>query len=198
MKYVLATANPGKVEEMREILSDLKIEVVSRKELGIDIDVDETGTTFSENAKLKAEAICLVTGLPSIADDSGLIVDALGGEPGLYSSSYGGAELTSNERCEYLLDKMRSIKQRSAKFVSIIVCAFPDGAILEACGECEGSIAYEMHGTRGFGYDPVFIPKGLVKTMAQISAEEKNKLSHRGKALRNFTKLLKSYNEGID
>jgi len=195
-KFVLATANPGKVKEMQELLSGLDIKFITRDDLGIDIDIEETGTTFYENSLLKAEAICKLTGIPSIADDSGLIVDALNGEPGVYSSSYGGEALTSPERCEYLLNKMKNLEQRQAKFVCTIVCIYPDGRILSSVGECNGKITTKLDGTGGFGYDPVFLPDGYNKTMAQLSTDEKNKISHRGIALRNFAKLLKSNKAG--
>ena len=189
-KFVLATANPGKIREMREILSGLGIEVVSREEVGIDIDVEETGSTFWENAALKAEAICKASGLPSIADDSGLMVDSLGGVPGVYSSSYGGEHLRDDERCEYLLKNMENIEQRGAKFVCVIVCAFPDGSCLTAEGECRGSIVFSPRGANGFGYDPVFIADGMNKTMAELLPVEKKAVSHRGKALQNLVKQI--------
>jgi len=198
-KYVLATANPGKVKEMREILSGLGIEVVTRDDLGIVMDIEETGTTFFENAKLKATAICVASDMPSIADDSGLVVDALDGEPGVYSSSFGGEELSAEERCYYLLSKMeesKQLEQRRAKFVCTIICAFPNGDILSASGECKGTIMTELKGSGGFGYDPVFQPDGFIKSMAELTANEKNEISHRGKALSEFSKLLKSYKEG--
>ena len=195
MKYVLATANPGKVKEMSKILAELDIDIVTRDELCIDIDVEETGTTFLENAILKADAICAASGLPAIADDSGLIVSALGGEPGVYSSSYGGEELTSEERCKYLLSKMENMEQREAKFVCTIVCSYPDGKKLIANGECPGRITTELQGTEGFGYDPVFLPDEETKTMAELTPERKNSISHRGKALRNFSVMLKSSNK---
>jgi len=195
-KYILATANPGKIKEMRDILSKHDIEIVTREEMGICIDIEETGTTFLENSKIKAEAICNIAGIPAIADDSGLVVSALGDEPGVYSSSYGGAELTDRERCCYLLDQMEKLEQRKAKFVCTIVCVFPDGGSITATGECNGVIAPKLFGTGGFGYDPVFIPDGYSKTMAELSIDEKNKISHRGVALRNFSDLLKSKEAG--
>jgi XTP/dITP diphosphohydrolase len=198
MKYVLASANPGKVKEMRDILSDLEIDVVSRDELDITIDVEETGTTFYQNARLKAEAICLASGMPSIADDSGLIVESLNGEPGVYSSSYGGEGLSTYDHCMYLLDKMKNMEQRRAKFVCIIVCAYPDGIHLTVNGECHGKILTELRGTGGFGYDQVFLPDGYKKSMAELTPEEKNSISHRGAALREFSKLIKSYKTGTN
>jgi len=197
--YALATANPGKVKEMREILSGLGIEVLTRENLGINVEIEETGTTFIENATLKATAICEISEMPSIADDSGLIVEALDGKPGVYSSSFGGEELTAEARCIYLLkqmEKIKNIEQRRAKFVSTIVCAFRDGNTLSASGECSGIITKSLIGSGGFGYDPVFKPDGYNKTMAELSVDEKNKISHRGKALREFSKLLQSYTAG--
>ena len=199
MIFALATANPGKVKEMHDILSGLDFSILTRDDLGIKIDVEETGTTFLENAVIKAEAICDAAGMPAIADDSGLIVDALNGEPGVYSSSFGGEELSAEERCNYLLSKMKSFKnmeQRRAKFVCTIVCAFPDGDLLSATGECHGTITNELKGSSGFGYDPVFLPDGMDKTMAELTTDEKNAISHRGKALRKFSELLKSNKAG--
>jgi len=203
MKYVLATANPGKINEMQTILSGLGIEVVSRKDLNIDIEIEETGTTFFENASIKAKKICFYSGLPAIADDSGLIVDLLDGRPGVYSSSFGGEGLTSNERCLFLLEEINKVitpdknTQRSARFVCTIVCVFPDGNLLTAAGECRGIITPEPRGSSGFGYDPVFIPDGFNVTMAELTDIEKNKISHRGKALFNFVKLLTVHEVGI-
>jgi len=190
MKFVIATENPGKIKEMRTILKESGLDIVTRDELGITVKIEETGTTFSENAELKAKMICCLSAMPAIADDSGLTVDALNGEPGVYSSSYGGEELDYHERCLFLLKNMEKEEQRQAKFVCTIVCVFPDGDMITATGECLGSIAAEISGTGGFGYDPVFIPEGHDITMAQLSSEEKNKLSHRGKALKEFIDLL--------
>jgi len=191
MKFVLATSNPGKIREMREILSESKIEIVTREELGIELKVDETGSTFLENALLKAVAICEASGMPAVSDDSGLMVEALNGEPGVYSSSFGGEDINDSDRCTYLLNVMKNVEQRSAKFVSNIVCAFPNGDTLTALGECHGKIAYTPQGSGGFGYDSVFIANGADKTMAQLSREDKNLVSHRGIALKNFALLLR-------
>jgi len=189
--FVLATANPGKIREMRDILSEFGIDITTRDALGIDIDVEETGASFLENASLKAKAICKATGLPAIADDSGLCVEALGGAPGLYSSSFGGDNLDDKGRRDYLLEKMKDMEQRSAKFVTTIVCAFPGGDTLTATGECGGMIALSPAGSGGFGYDPVFIADGYNRTMAELTPGQKNEISHRGKALRAFAALLK-------
>ena len=191
MKFVLATANQGKIREMQEILSEFDIEIVTRKDLGIEIDVEETGTTLRENALIKAKAICALSGLPAIADDSGLFVEALNGGPGVYSSTYGGEELDALQRCSYLLIKMQNAEQRSAKFVCTIVCAFPDGTALTAEGECTGEIITKPRGSSGFGYDPVFLVNGSNRTMAELTPEDKNRVSHRGKALRAFTRMLR-------
>ncbi|MCL2079369.1 MAG: RdgB/HAM1 family non-canonical purine NTP pyrophosphatase [Oscillospiraceae bacterium] len=193
MTYVLATSNPGKIAEMRDILAKLGISVISRGELGITIDILETGDTFFENAALKARAICKVSGMPAIADDSGLVVHALRGEPGLHTATYGGESLTSEQRCIYLLSKMEKAEHRAAKFVCTIVCAFPSGEIITATGECGGKISTAPRGNNGFGYDPVFIPDKMTKTMAELSHEEKNSISHRGIALREFYLALETY-----
>ncbi|MCL2365656.1 MAG: XTP/dITP diphosphatase [Oscillospiraceae bacterium] len=190
MTFVLATANPGKVIEMKEILSGLDFDVVTRADMGIEIEVEETGQTFFDNAMLKARAISQATGLPAIADDSGLMVCALNDEPGVYSSTYGGAELTDTERCAYLLEHMKDQKQKSAKFVCTIVCFFPDDTYISCEGTCSGEIIAAPRGENGFGYDPVFLVSDTDKTMAELSSDEKNKISHRGEALRKFALLL--------
>ena len=189
-KFVLATANPGKIREMRGILYGLGIEVLSRADAGISFDIEETGSTFMENALLKAEAVCKASGMPAIADDSGLMVEALGGAPGVYSSTYGGERFDDAERYAYLLEKMESTEQRGAKFVCTIVCVFPDGSNITAQGECCGEIALSPRGANGFGYDPVFLVEGTGMTMAELPPDEKNALSHRGKALREFAKQI--------
>ena len=193
MRFVLATNNPDKLREMREILTELGIDVVSMGDVGIDIDVEETGSTFLENAKLKAEAVCRASGLPSIADDSGLMVDALGGEPGVYSKRYGGGGLDGAGLCAFLLINMDGMEQRSAKFVSSIVCTFPDGRFLAAEGECSGEITTTPRGAGGFGYDPVFLVPGTDKTMAELPPDEKNKISHRAKALQELKRVIENY-----
>ena len=189
---MIASANPGKAGEMRSILDGCGFEVVTREELGIDDDIAETGATFMENAVLKAKAVCEISGLPSIADDSGLIVDALGGEPGVDTSSYGGETLTDIERCEYLLRKMEYVEQRGARFVCIIACALPDGGLLTAEGECKGQIATSLRGGGGFGFDPIFLDPNSGKTLSELPPEEKNAISHRGKALRAFAERIRN------
>ena len=185
-KFVLASHNPNKLREMSEILGKMGVEVVSPASVGVDVDVEETGTTFEENSRLKAEAIMHLSGLPAIADDSGLCVDCLNGAPGVYSARYGGGELDDAGRCALLLENMKGQGPRTAKFVSVITCCFPEGQVITARGECPGTIAYAPMGESGFGYDPVFFVPGLKKTFAQLTAEEKNAISHRGRALEAF------------
>ena len=193
MKFVLATHNPGKLREMSDILSHLGVEVVSPADVGITVEVEETGTTFAENAMLKAKAICDASGLPAIADDSGLCVDALNGGPGVYSARYGGEGLDDRGRYTLLLNSMRGQTTRAAHFACAIACAFPDGKTLTAEGRCDGAIAFAPMGEGGFGYDPVFLVPEKGKTFGQLTAEEKSAISHRGKALRDFSAKLETY-----
>ena len=193
MRFVLATHNPGKLREMGEILKDFGIEVVSPRDLGITVDVEETGTTFAENAMLKAKAICKAAGLPAIADDSGLCVDALGGAPGVYSARYGGEGLDDKGRYMLLLSSLRGAPTRAAHFACAVACAFPNGDTLTAEGRCDGSIAYAPLGEGGFGYDPVFLLPGTGKTFGQLTQEEKSAVSHRGRALKDFAGKLEAY-----
>ena len=193
MKMVLASKNPKKMKEMNEILSGMGVEVCLQSDVGIDIDVEETGTTFEENSLLKARAVMEASGLPAIADDSGLCVDALNGAPGVYSARYGGEGLDDTGRYRLLLANMPRGAARTAKFVSVITCCFPGGEVLTARGECPGTIAFAPMGEGGFGYDPVFFLPKLKKTFAQLSAEEKNAISHRGRALEAFQAKLEAY-----
>ena len=192
-KFVLATHNPGKLAEMKEILSGLGVEVLSPAEAGVEVDVEETGTTFAENAMLKAKAICAAAGLPAIADDSGLCVDALNGGPGVYSARYGGEGLDDRKRCLLLLRNLRGQGTRAAHFSCAVACAFPNGDTLTAEGRCDGAIAFAPIGSGGFGYDPVFLAPEKGKTFGQLSAEEKSAISHRGKALAAFAEKLGTY-----
>lgn len=193
MKFILATHNPGKLREMSDILSHLGVEVVSPADMGITVEVEETGTTFAENAMLKAKAICAASGLPAIADDSGLCVDALNGGPGVYSARYGGEGLDDRGRYMLLLNSLRGQTTRAAHFACAIACAFPDGKTLTAEGRCDGAIAFAPLGEGGFGYDPVFLVPEKGKTFGQLTAEEKSAISHRGRALRNFSAKLETY-----
>ncbi len=196
MKLVLASKNPKKLAELDGILSSLGVEVCSEADIGLDLEVEETGTTFEENSLLKARAVMEASGLPAVADDSGLCVDALHGAPGVYSARYGGEGLDDTGRCRLLLENLRGLMPRTAKFVSVITCCFPDGQVITARGECPGTIAFAMMGEGGFGYDPVFFVPGLKKTFAQLSPEEKNAISHRGKALRAFAEKLEAHLNG--
>ena len=192
-KFVLATHNPGKLKEMGTILARFGVEVVSPKDLGITVDVEETGTTFAENAMLKAKAICEAAGLPAIADDSGLCVDALNGGPGVYSARYGGEGLDDKGRYTLLLNNLRGQTTRAAHFTCAIACAFPNGDTITAEGRCDGTIAFAPMGEGGFGYDPVFFVPEKAKTFGQLTAEEKSAISHRGRALESFVGKLETY-----
>ena len=193
MKFVLATHNPGKLKEMGDILARFGVEVVSPKDLGITVDVEETGATFAENAMLKAKAICAAAKLPAIADDSGLCVDALNGGPGVYSARYVGEGLDDKGRYMLLLNSMRGQPTRAAHFACAIACVFPNGDELTAEGRCDGTIAFAPMGEGGFGYDPVFFVPELKKTFGQLTAEEKSAISHRGRALAVFVEKLETY-----
>ena len=192
-KFVLATHNPGKLKEMGAILAQFGVEVVSPRDLSLTVDVEETGTTFAENAMLKAKAICAAAKLPAIADDSGLCVDALNGGPGVYSARYGGEGLDDKGRYMLLLNSLRGQSTRTAHFTCAIACAFPNGDTLTAEGRCDGTIAYAPMGEGGFGYDPVFFVPELKKTFGQLTAEEKSAISHRGRALESFIGKLETY-----
>ena len=193
MKLVLASKNEKKLRELRDILSAQGVEVVTEADVGVDVDVEETGTTFEENAFLKAHAVMQTSGLPAVADDSGLCVDALNGAPGVYSARYGGPELDDVGRYRLLLENMRGQLDRRCKFVSAICCCVPNGDRVEARGECPGTLAYAPRGEDGFGYDPIFFVPEQKKTFAQLTAEEKNAISHRGKALAAFAEKLREY-----
>lgn len=187
MKYVMATHNPNKLRELERILEPLHIEVATANLR----EVEETGTTFAENAFLKAKAACEETGLPAVADDSGLAVDALDGAPGVYSARYAGPDATDAQRMEKLLDALKDVpmERRTARFVSAICVVYPDGERLDVEGVCEGRVAQAPRGSDGFGYDPVFLVGD--KTYAELTPAEKDAVSHRGKALRELAALLK-------
>ncbi len=193
MKFVLASHNPGKLTEMRAILSEFGVELVSQDELGVHIDVEETGETFRENALLKARAVMEQTQLPAISDDSGLMVDALNGAPGVYTARYGGEGLTDEQRYRLLLSSLTGQTNRTAHFYSCIACVFPGNETITAQGVCDGTIAFAPMGQDGFGYDPIFFVPALRKTFAQMTAEEKNSVSHRAKALAAFRVEFEKY-----
>lgn len=187
MKVILASKNQHKLTELSAILSQLGFEIALESEYGLDIDVEETGTTFEENSFLKADAVMKASGLPVLADDSGLMVDALDGAPGVYSARY-GHKASDKERTAYLLENMKDVpeERRGAKFVCVITCLFPDGRKIVARGECPGVVARAPHGENGFGYDPVFYLPELGMTYAELPSEQKNAISHRARALQDF------------
>ena len=192
MDFIIATNNPKKLIELERILKPLGINARTPRELGVTLDdVEETGETFEENARLKAAAACKLTGMPAIADDSGLMVDALNGEPGVRSARYAGENATDEDRIKKLLENMKNIpdERRTARFASAICCVFTDGSEIDTYGECEGKIAFAPRGGGGFGYDPVFIV-GSGKSYAELTEAEKDAVSHRGKALRSLQREL--------
>ena len=197
MKVVLASKNPHKLVEIRQITDKFGFELVLQSELGVDIDVEETGTTFEENSLIKAKAVMEATGLPAIADDSGIAVDALNGEPGIYSARYGFDEsLDDRGRMMLLLKNTEYVPdgQRQAQFVCVITFITPDGAVIQARGEIHGELTREPRGQNGFGYDPIFYYPPLGMTTAELPSEVKNQVSHRGNALRILNEKLKEAN----
>ncbi len=193
MKFILASNNKGKLKEMKAIFEAMGHELVSQSEAGLSLEAEETGETFKENALIKAKAAAKALPFPAVSDDSGLIVDALSGLPGVHSARYGGEACKSDgDRAAFLLKNMQDEENRSARFVSCIACVFPNGDEITSEGSCEGSISLAPRGENGFGYDPVFLlPNG--KTMAEITDSEKNRISHRAAALRNFEMKLREY-----
>ena len=194
MKVVLASKNPHKLVEIRQITDKFGFELILQSELGVDIDVEETGTTFEENSLLKAKAVMEATGLPALADDSGIAVDALNGEPGIYSARYGFDDsLDDWGRLELLLKNTEHVPdgQRQAQFVCVITMVTPEGLTIQARGEIHGELTREARGENGFGYDPIFYYPPLGKTTAELAPEEKNAVSHRGNALKIFYEKLK-------
>ena len=195
MKVVLASQNPHKLAEMQKILGTLGLEVLLERDVGVNVEVEETGTTFAENSLLKAQAVFDATHLATVADDSGLMVDALGGAPGVYSARYGGRH-TDAERIALLLENMKDVpdEQRTAQFVCAVTCLMPDERKIAVQGVCPGVILRAPRGAGGFGYDPVFYLPELGKTFAELAGEEKNRISHRGRALREFCRVYREEN----
>ena len=194
MKVVLASKNPHKLVEIDAITRKLGIELILQSELGVDIDVEETGTTFEENSFLKAEAVMKAPGLPALADDSGICVDALNGEPGVYSARYGFDDTLDDwGRLELLLKNTEHVPdgQRQAQFVCVITMVTPDGEVIQARGEIHGELLRAPVGENGFGYDPIFYYPPMGMSTAEMSAEDKNKVSHRGNALKVLNEKLK-------
>jgi XTP/dITP diphosphohydrolase len=192
---LLATTNTHKVDEYRAILSDLPFTLLSLNDIQLDMDVEETGTTFRENAELKARAYAQASGLLSLADDSGLEIDALDGAPGVYSARFAGVDATYEERFDILLTQLQDIpvELRTARFRCVISLAEPSGYLRSVDGIIEGIIADAPRGENGFGYDPIFLVPTLGKTTAEITAEQKNKISHRGRAAQQARELLEHW-----
>lgn len=190
MKVILASNNAHKLEEIHAILKDFNYELVSMKDAGLDMDIEENGTTFEANSLIKAKAVVDLTNMPAIADDSGLMVDALNGEPGVYSARYAGEPSDSHKNNEKLLKALENKEDRQAKFVSVITMLFPDGKTIVARGEAFGKIGFEYKGDNGFGYDPLFIDDVSGLTYAELSSEEKNERSHRANALKILKEKL--------
>ena len=194
MKFIIATHNKKKCEEMHRILSPLGVEVYTAEMLGIELtDAEETGLTFAENAEIKALSGCRESGYPGIADDSGLCVDALGGEPGIYSARYSGEHGNDEANIVKLLGTLKDVpdEKRTAYFACAVCVCFPDGRKISLEGKCEGKIGYEKKGDGGFGYDPIFMVGE--KSFAELTKEEKDAISHRGNALRELVKVLPEY-----
>lgn len=194
MDFILATNNMKKLEEMQRILAPLGIEVKTAAMLGIELpEVEEDGDTFEANAEIKATSACEITGLPAIADDSGLCVDYLDGAPGIFSARFAGEHGNDEKNNDLLLEKLEGVKleDRTAHYVCAICCIFPDGRKIVVRGECEGLIGFERDGNAGFGYDPLFIVNG--KSFGRYTGEDKDKISHRGKALRALVAELEKH-----
>lgn len=193
MRIIAATQNRNKLNEISQITKDFGMELVSQAEMGLaNLDIEETGSTCEENSYIKAKAISDITGEPAIADDSGLFVDALGGEPGVNSARYSGVHGDDAAARKIILKKLQGLpyNKRTATFVCVITLVYPDGRVIQAKGECKGHISYEEKGTGGFGYDSVFIPQGRRRTFAQMSQSYKNEHGHRGLALQKLRELL--------
>lgn len=192
-KIIFATGNQGKMHEIRQILGDMDLEVVSMKEAGIDIDIVEDGTTFEENAIIKAKAVAAYTDAIVLADDSGLEIEYLNNEPGIYSARYMGADTPYSVKNQNFIDRLNGVpdEKRTARFVCVIAAAMPDGEIFTTKGVIEGRIAEEEKGENGFGFDPIFYVPEYGCTTAQLSEEQKNAISHRGKALEAMKEELR-------
>jgi XTP/dITP diphosphohydrolase len=200
LRILLATNNQGKIRELGDLISDASWELTTPSQEGIEIDVREVGKTFEENATIKAFAYARASNLIAIADDSGLEVEALNGEPGVLSARYAGEGASDGERIEFLLAKLASApwEGRKARFRCVIAIASPDGMVELCKGECSGIIAFDPKGSKGFGYDPIFYLPEFSRTMAELNAEEKNRISHRGKAASKARQLLRSLVAKLD
>lgn len=191
-RIIFATGNEGKMRESRRIMEDLDVEILSLKEAGIQADIVEDGSSFEENAVIKAKTVCELTNEVVLADDSGLEIDYLNGEPGIYSARYMGEDTSYRIKNQNLIDRLAGVPQekRTARFVCAVAAAYPDGTVKTARGTMEGIIGYEERGENGFGYDPIFFLPEYGCSSAELSMEEKNKISHRGKALEAIKEVL--------
>ncbi|MBQ2959659.1 MAG: RdgB/HAM1 family non-canonical purine NTP pyrophosphatase [Oscillospiraceae bacterium] len=197
MRLILASNNAHKIREFRELVEGMDVELLSQREAGLELDVEETGTTFEANAYIKAKAVTDALGCAAVSDDSGLEVDCLDGRPGVYSARYGGGHDVSDEdKNAFLLNEMGDTDKRSARYVCAICCTMPDGHVIQCRGECEGEMLFAPRGNGGFGYDPIFRPEGHDRAMAELTPDEKNAISHRGKAMREFLKKFEEYLNG--
>lgn len=195
-EIIIATKNQGKVNEFKDMFQDSLVHVQSLLDLSVEVpDIEETGKTFQENAEIKAESVSKWFNKPVIADDSGLVVDALNGAPGVYSARYAGENKTDEEHYMKLLESLKDVpfQDRTARFICVLAFKEPEKKAVFFTGICEGKIAFEPLGNEGFGYDPVFIPEGDTRTMAQLLPEEKNRLSHRSEAIKEFAKWMNQY-----
>ncbi len=194
-KLIVATKNKGKIVEIKKVLTNIPFEIVAMNEIGIEIDVVEDGTTFEENALKKATEICKVSKNIVLADDSGIEVDYLDGRPGIYSARFGGTDATDEDRNKILLNMLKDIpfEERSARYVCAIAVAFPDGRSFVVRDTCEGFVGTECRGENGFGYDPLFYVREYDKTMAELSMDIKNRISHRAKALEKMAVKIVDY-----
>lgn len=193
MKIVFATGNAGKVKEIKKILSDVDADIITMKEAGVDIDIEENGTTFEENAAIKAKTVMEATGLLTLADDSGLEIDYLNKEPGIRSARFLGHDTSYDIKNAEILKMLEGVpdEKRTARFVCAIAAAFPDGTVITVKENFEGIIGHEIAGTNGFGYDPIFYLPERKMSSAELTEDEKNEISHRGKALRSMSAKLK-------
>ena len=193
MKMILASNNKDKLREIREILIGTDIEIISQREAGCNFEAEENGSTFRENARIKAMAAMMATGLAAVSDDSGLEVNAMDGGPGIFSARFGGEELSYDKKCQMIIDAVGNSSDRGARFFCSVVCVFPNGDEICADGAVDGKIGTFAEGNGGFGYDPIFIPAGFNHSIACLTDDEKNAISHRGKAFREFAEKLGEY-----
>lgn len=196
-RIIFATGNEGKMREIRMILADMGLPILSMKEAGVNAQIVENGTSFEENAMIKAKTVMELTGAVAIADDSGLEIDYLNGEPGIYSARYMGEDTPYEIKNAELIRRLDGVpdEKRTARFVCAVACALPDGRMLSCRGSVEGMIGYESRGSNGFGYDPIFFLPEYGCSSAELTLEQKNEISHRGKALREMRKLLEETKE---